>query len=576
MDMLLSEDLWGPLPPGVEGGMPKAWTPGHNQQALWMLQQRDNARMPPPTNAVSPGYDREGAWAMYADNPAMPSVPSGTYPKQTLDSGAHAPPAPTSLGTEFPSQTGRAPLTAPDPVPIMSLGMRPPKETGSTFDGAPSDTYNTLHTVPSMASTSAPAVSSLSLPSFDMWGVNSRELLKSKRLDSNTGESSSYSGASRNSMSSPYSRGRRDSRARAGDWATFLARPTGNERHPQIGRSNSDATESDVFGDTEEQAQSDGDLADDVDARLPMLRTADGEDQKVLEKRRRRRESHNAVERRRRDNINSQITELATLLPESMLIDAITTSTQGGNSGSWTFGPDTATRVAQNRSHLGNWFVHPASGGATARAPENGTALEAPAAARAPPGDGGSARAVDADGVPADSCLRMSSLTAFAAALAPVNADNPALAAAQAKPNKGIILRKSVEYIRQLQQFLDMQINRNSMLEWELRQSYQHAAPQGTPTNTTPHSVSKDPGSTSAASSNVASPELQVHAADKPLQYVAWNTDLGGTQRPPPYHIFCPPQTGLAAPADATGEDARNVPIKVEQDYAFFTPVPTS
>ncbi|KAF9261347.1 hypothetical protein L218DRAFT_503480 [Marasmius fiardii PR-910] len=37
------------------------------------------------------------------------------------------------------------------------------------------------------------------------------------------------------------------------------------------------------------------------------------------EKRRRRRESHNAVERRRRDNINEKISELATLIPESLL-----------------------------------------------------------------------------------------------------------------------------------------------------------------------------------------------------------------------------------------------------------------
>ena len=37
------------------------------------------------------------------------------------------------------------------------------------------------------------------------------------------------------------------------------------------------------------------------------------------EKRRRRRESHNAVERRRRDNINEKITELATLIPECIL-----------------------------------------------------------------------------------------------------------------------------------------------------------------------------------------------------------------------------------------------------------------
>jgi len=37
------------------------------------------------------------------------------------------------------------------------------------------------------------------------------------------------------------------------------------------------------------------------------------------EKRRRRRESHNAVERRRRDNINEKIHELSTLIPEHIL-----------------------------------------------------------------------------------------------------------------------------------------------------------------------------------------------------------------------------------------------------------------
>jgi hypothetical protein len=39
----------------------------------------------------------------------------------------------------------------------------------------------------------------------------------------------------------------------------------------------------------------------------------------LYEKRRRRRESHNAVERRRRDNINERIAEMGTLLPEIYL-----------------------------------------------------------------------------------------------------------------------------------------------------------------------------------------------------------------------------------------------------------------
>lgn len=39
----------------------------------------------------------------------------------------------------------------------------------------------------------------------------------------------------------------------------------------------------------------------------------------MTDKRRKRRESHNLVERRRRDNINNQIAELAALLPEVLL-----------------------------------------------------------------------------------------------------------------------------------------------------------------------------------------------------------------------------------------------------------------
>ncbi|CAO3658479.1 unnamed protein product [Rhizopus stolonifer] len=48
--------------------------------------------------------------------------------------------------------------------------------------------------------------------------------------------------------------------------------------------------------------------------------------QEIFEKRRRRRESHNAVERRRRDNINERIQELCTLLPERLIDSAPTTS----------------------------------------------------------------------------------------------------------------------------------------------------------------------------------------------------------------------------------------------------------
>ncbi|KAI9315902.1 hypothetical protein BX666DRAFT_1952617 [Dichotomocladium elegans] len=59
--------------------------------------------------------------------------------------------------------------------------------------------------------------------------------------------------------------------------------------------------------------------------------TENDEDQKrnlqeAFEKRRRRRESHNAVERRRRENINERINELSALLPDHLIESAPTTS----------------------------------------------------------------------------------------------------------------------------------------------------------------------------------------------------------------------------------------------------------
>ena len=59
---------------------------------------------------------------------------------------------------------------------------------------------------------------------------------------------------------------------------------------------------------------------------LLLLRRTEGQqlvgDKQALlanEKRQRRGESHNAVERRRRDNINKKTDELATLIPQCML-----------------------------------------------------------------------------------------------------------------------------------------------------------------------------------------------------------------------------------------------------------------
>lgn len=133
------------------------------------------------------------------------------------------------------------------------------------------------------------------------------------------------------------------------------------------------------------------------------------------EKRKKRRESHNAVERRRRDNINDRITELATLLPEIML-DAVTAGTATNASGS------------SSGQHVKD---------------------------ESPPQAGLS-------GLPAGSPPLPNAL---------VNLTPAQIAQQQAsnKPNKGVILTKSVEYIRYLQQLVQLQAQRNQELESRVR-----------------------------------------------------------------------------------------------------------
>ncbi|KAJ7199186.1 helix-loop-helix DNA-binding domain-containing protein, partial [Mycena pura] len=131
------------------------------------------------------------------------------------------------------------------------------------------------------------------------------------------------------------------------------------------------------------------------------------------EKRRRRRESHNAVERRRRDNINEKISELATLIPECLL----ESGTQPPKSPS----PDDAllspTSAGTGTGTAGDWpLVLP------------GTKKEADEDTKDGAKDG-----------------------------------------AVVKANKGMILRKSVEYIRYLQQLVTAQGARNRELEARLK-----------------------------------------------------------------------------------------------------------
>ncbi|KAL6301449.1 helix-loop-helix DNA-binding domain-containing protein [Sparassis latifolia] len=135
------------------------------------------------------------------------------------------------------------------------------------------------------------------------------------------------------------------------------------------------------------------------------------------EKRRRRRESHNAVERRRRDNINEKISELATLIPECLL------------------DPNATLTMPASLSASGEDLLF---GGAPAKEKDKDKGAASPAeSANGKEDKDGSAEPEDGAG-------------------------------AVVKANKGMILRKSVEYIRYLQQLVSAQASRNRDLEQQL------------------------------------------------------------------------------------------------------------
>ncbi|KAL0569073.1 hypothetical protein V5O48_012900 [Marasmius crinis-equi] len=181
------------------------------------------------------------------------------------------------------------------------------------------------------------------------------------------------------------------------------------------------------------------------------------------EKRRRRRESHNAVERRRRDNINEKISELATLIPECLLEGG--TLPAGGTAGPQALLP---TPNPGGDSPGASDLLSPTSPTADSDIWTSGLLSmkkeDGPDAALAgldspilPPGGiggpnttgNGSANSTNGNGS--------------------ASANAAANAAGVVKANKGMILRKSVEYIRYLQQIVQEQDSRNRQLEMELR-----------------------------------------------------------------------------------------------------------
>ncbi|ETW75724.1 hypothetical protein HETIRDRAFT_430263 [Heterobasidion irregulare TC 32-1] len=157
------------------------------------------------------------------------------------------------------------------------------------------------------------------------------------------------------------------------------------------------------------------------------------------EKRRRRRESHNAVERRRRDNINEKISELATLIPEALLDPGAAATPTSPTAEDVLFG---------NLSPIAS-------------------------ASAAPGASGSSASPKDEDGTPGSAPAGSSAAASAASAAAAAAAADGAV-----KANKGMILRKSVDYIRYLQQLVSAQATRNRELEAQLQGLRQSHSPQ--------------------------------------------------------------------------------------------------
>lgn len=205
-------------------------------------------------------------------------------------------------------------------------------------------------------------------------------------------------------------------------------------------------------------------------------------DNQLSEKRRKRRESHNAVERRRRDNINERIGELAGLIPgvlfecDTPLVVSTalspTTSSPTGMSFGMAVGDDPF-----NMNLFGDCGMHvlPSDGIDTLPdLPEEsagmGTLKKDPAE-DGEDGHGGLQGHVNGNGNTPTANGSHSLPPSSANGTIPTNGTASTASGDQItiKANKGMILRKSVEYIRYLQQLVFVQASRGRDLEEQNR-----------------------------------------------------------------------------------------------------------
>ncbi|GAA5993943.1 hypothetical protein JCM5350_005075 [Sporobolomyces pararoseus] len=163
------------------------------------------------------------------------------------------------------------------------------------------------------------------------------------------------------------------------------------------------------------------------------------------EKRRKRRESHNLVERRRRDNINDRIAELSALLPESF-INAPTPGLGGGRRSS----SSSTRRSGREEVETGgeNGASPPGVGSLSLMSPPPPVGLALFGTSPVGAGSGASMMAAAAN--------------------------NQGGNAAAAKPNKGIVLAKSVEYIRYLLENIELQTQQIAELQRQNQELRQH------------------------------------------------------------------------------------------------------